>query len=66
MTIKILWSDSEGEYISNKFQSFLKGTESQWPVPTAPQQNETGERKNQHILTTVHALLLDSFVSYLF
>jgi hypothetical protein len=49
--VKILRSDSGGEYMSHAFQSFLqqKGILSQHSCPYTPQQNGVAERKNRHL-----------------
>lgn len=62
--IKILRSDSRGEYMSHAFQSFLqqKGILSQRSCPYTPQQNGVTERKNRHLLDVVHTLMLESSV----
>ncbi|RVW62809.1 hypothetical protein CK203_058922 [Vitis vinifera] len=46
--IKVLCSDSGGEYMSNELQDFLqsKGIISQRSCPSTPQQNVVAERKN--------------------
>eukprot|EP00268_Persea_americana_P066503 TRINITY_DN9065_c0_g1_i14.p1 TRINITY_DN9065_c0_g1~~TRINITY_DN9065_c0_g1_i14.p1 ORF type:complete len:150 (-),score=25.82 TRINITY_DN9065_c0_g1_i14:419-826(-) len=62
--IKILTSDSGGEYISHDFSAFLsdKGILHQKSCPHTPQQNDAAERKNRHVLETVRTLLLASLV----
>ena len=62
--IKILRSDSGGEYMSSEFHEFLhhKGIVSQRSCPYTPQQNGVAERKNRHLLDVVRTLLLDSSV----
>jgi len=62
--IKILRSDSGGEYMSKEFQEYLKNKEilSQRSCPYTPQQNEVAERKNRHLLDVVRTLLIDSSV----
>ena len=62
--IKILRLDSGGEYMSSEFSSFLsdKGIIHQKSCPHTPQQNRIAERKNRHILETIHALLVESLV----
>ena len=62
--IKILRSDSEGEYTSTEFQKFLqqKGILSQKTCPYTPQQNGLAERKNRHPLDVTRSLLLESSV----
>ena len=63
-TIKILRSDSGGEYVSKEFQAFLqsKGIISQRSCPYTPQQNGVSERKNRHLLDIARSLLLASSV----
>lgn len=62
--IKILRSDSGGEYQDKEFKQFLSmyGTLSQYSCPGTPQQNGIAERKNGHILSVVRTLLNDSQV----
>ena len=62
--IKILRSDSGGEYMSNEFQFFLQshGNISQRSCPFTPQQNGVAERKNRHLLDVVCTLLIESCV----
>jgi hypothetical protein len=62
--IKILRSDSGGEYMSHEFHDFLhhKGIVSQRSCPYTPQQNGVAERKNRHLLDVVRTLLLESSV----
>ncbi|RVW98452.1 Retrovirus-related Pol polyprotein from transposon TNT 1-94 [Vitis vinifera] len=63
-SIKVLRSDSGGEYMSNEFQDFLqsKGIISQHSCPLTPQQNDVAERINRHLLDVVRTLLLYSSV----
>eukprot|EP00268_Persea_americana_P063208 TRINITY_DN8175_c0_g1_i7.p1 TRINITY_DN8175_c0_g1~~TRINITY_DN8175_c0_g1_i7.p1 ORF type:complete len:107 (-),score=6.52 TRINITY_DN8175_c0_g1_i7:1366-1686(-) len=63
-SIKILRSDSGGEYVSTEFSSFLsnKGIIHQKSCPHTPQQNGIAERKNRHILEIVRTLLVESLV----
>ncbi|KAL6332044.1 hypothetical protein AAG906_020403 [Vitis piasezkii] len=63
-SIKVLRSNSGGEYISNEFQDFLqsKGIISQRSCPLTPQQNGVAKRKNRHLLDVIRTLLLDSSV----
>ena len=62
--IKILRSDSGGEYMSNEFHFFLQshGIISQRSCPFTPQQKGVAERKNRHLLDVVHTLLIESCV----
>ena len=63
-SIKILRSDSGGEYMSHAFQNYLqqKGIISQRSCPYTPQQNGVAERKNRHLLDVVRTLLIESSV----
>eukprot|EP01018_Ginkgo_biloba_P003117 Gb_13352 [translate_table: standard] len=49
--LRILHSDNEGEYISNKFKDFYRkvGIQKQYTTPYTPQQNGIIERKNRTI-----------------
>ena len=62
--LKILQSDSGGEYMSNEFHFFLQshGIISQRSCPFTPQQNRVAERKNHHLLNVVRTLLIESYV----
>ena len=62
--IKVVGSDSRGEYMSHEFHDFLqnKGIVSQRSCPYTPQQNGVVERKNHHMLDVVRTLLLESSV----
>lgn len=62
--IKVLRSDSGGEYMSHNFQNYLqqKGILSQRSCPYTPQQNGVAECKNQHLLDVVRTLLIESYV----
>lgn len=63
-TVKILRSDSGGEYMSNDFQSFLqtKSIISQRSCSYTPQQNGAAERKNRHLLDVVRTLLIETSI----
>ncbi|RVW84805.1 Retrovirus-related Pol polyprotein from transposon RE1 [Vitis vinifera] len=60
-SIKVLRSDSGGEYMSNEFHDFLqsKGIISQHSFPSTPQQNGVVERKNRHLLD-VNVIFLEN------
>lgn len=62
--IKVLRSDSGGEYMSIAFYEFLKqkGILSQRSCPYTPQQNGVAERKIRHLLDVTRTLLLESSV----
>lgn len=62
--IKVLPSDSGGEYMSTVFHDFLKnkGILSQHSCPHTPQQNGVAEWKNRHLLEVTRTLLLESSV----
>ena len=63
-TIKIFRSDSGGEYTSHAFCSFLSsdGTLPQLSFPGSHAQNGVVECKHRHLLETIHAILLGSFI----
>jgi len=63
-SVKILRSDSGGEYMSNEFQKYLqqKGILSQRSFLYTPQQNGMAERKNRHLLDITRSLLLQASV----
>ncbi|KAH7524952.1 hypothetical protein FEM48_Zijuj06G0173800 [Ziziphus jujuba var. spinosa] len=63
-SIKILRSDSGGEYMSDAFKVFLQseGILFQKSCPDTPQQNGVAERKNRHLLDVTRTLLLDASV----
>ena len=60
--LKTLRSDQGGEYMSNKFQSYLKkrGIHHQRSTPDAHAQNGVAERMNLTILDKVRCMLSDS------
>jgi hypothetical protein len=62
--IKMLRSDSGGEYISHEFHDFLhhKGIVSHHSCPYTLQQNGVAKRKNRHLLDVVCTLLLESSI----
>ena len=58
-SIKVLWSDREGEYLSTEFIRFLKehGIISQLNSPGTPQLNGVFERRNQTLLDMVRSMM---------
>lgn len=58
--IKILRTDSGGEYISKEFNHFLatEGIIHQTSCPHQPQQNGVAERKHRHLMETSRAIRL--------
>ena len=63
-SIKILWTDSGGEYMSGEFHAFFqqKGIVAQRSCPYTPQKNGVAEHKNRHLLDVFRTLLLQSSV----
>jgi len=63
--IKMLMSDSGGEYMSYEFHDFLhhKGIVFQRSCPYTLQQNGVAERKNRHLLDVVRTLFESSVLS---
>lgn len=63
LPIKVLRSDSGGEYINLELSEFLqeKGILHETTCPQTPQQNGVAERKNRHILETTRAHLIGSY-----
>ena len=63
--IKVFQSDGGGEYLSTKFQSFLRsnGIIHQMSCPYTPEQNGLAERKNRHIVETSITLLQQASLS---
>jgi transposase InsO family protein len=57
--IKVFRSDNGGEYISKRFQGFLKahGIEKQTSTPYRPQQNGVAERANRTLMEMVRSML---------
>lgn len=66
--IKILRTDSGGEYISKDFEHFLatEGVIHQKTCPHQSQQNGVAERKHRHIIETARALRLHANLPQLF
>jgi len=60
--LKVLCTDSGGEYTSNKFKEFLKRERvvHECTVPKTPEQNGVAERLNRTLVETVHSMLIDS------
>ena len=57
--LKALRTDSGGEFISNKFQDYLKaeGVKHELTVPKTPEQNGVAERQNTTLVESVRAML---------
>ncbi|CAH0599403.1 unnamed protein product [Chrysodeixis includens] len=60
--LKVLRSDRGGEYMSSKFQEYVKtcGIKHQKTIPDCPQQNGVAERANRTIMEKVRCLLRDA------
>ena len=60
--LKILRTDNGGEYVSNKFKSYLQENiiQHQLTVAFAPQQNGVAERRNKSIMDCVRSMLCTS------
>ncbi|KAM1411727.1 hypothetical protein ACFXTH_024342 [Malus domestica] len=65
--IKIVRSDSGGEFTSTLFRSFLRshGIVHQLSCPHTPEQNGCAERKHRHIVETARTLLVASHVPHI-
>ncbi|KAL8130930.1 hypothetical protein AgCh_007017 [Apium graveolens] len=66
--IKILRTDSGGEYISKEFNHFLaeEGIIHQTSCPHQPQQNGVAERKHRHLMETARAIRIHAGLSKVF
>ncbi|KAM1580053.1 hypothetical protein ACFX1Z_041414 [Malus domestica] len=66
--IKVVRSDSGGEFTSHQFQHFLKlhGILQQFSCPHTPEQNGCVERKHRHLVETARTLLVQSQVPHMF
>ena len=64
--IKVLHSDSGGEFVSSLFQAFLKqhGILHQFSCPYTPEKNCCVERKHRHLVETARTLLVASHVPH--
>ena len=66
--ICVLWSDNDGEYVSEEFEAYLKlkGIRHELTVPHTPEQNGVAERMNRTLMESArcmisHAGLPDSY-----
>ncbi|KAM2157872.1 hypothetical protein ACFX1X_041870 [Malus domestica] len=66
--IKVLRSDSGGEFTRTSFASFLSkhGIFHQFCCPHTPEQNSCVERKHRHLVETARTLLIASHVPHIF
>ena len=66
--IKVVRSDSGGEFTSHQFQNYLKlhGIFQQFSCPHTPEQNGCVERKHRHLVETARTLLVQSKVPHMF
>ena len=57
--LKTLRTDNGGEFMSNKFQDYLKaeGVKHELTVPKTPEQNGVAERQNRTLVESVRAML---------
>ncbi|KAM2097702.1 hypothetical protein ACFX1R_021209 [Malus domestica] len=62
--LKVIRSDSGGEFVSTSFQTFLKlhGISHQLSCPQTPEQNGCVERKHRHLIEVAHTLLVASHI----
>ena len=60
--LKTLRTDNGGEYVSNKFDSYLKeeGIHHELTVPKIPEQNGVAERLNRTLVEIARSMLLDA------
>ena len=58
----MLRTDNGGEYVSKKFDSYLKAEviHHELTVPKIPEQNGVAERLNRTLVETAHSMLLDA------
>jgi len=67
-SLKVLRTDSGGEYTSNEFERFRKGHEVVHEVvaPYTPQHNEVVERRNQIVVNMIKSMLKQKGLPYKF
>ena len=60
--LKVLHTDSGGEYVSSRFKAFLKsaGVRHKLTIPKTPEQNGIAERMNRTLMKIVRTMLVDS------
>jgi len=68
VSIRILHSDNDREYLSHSFNTFMKshGILHQTSCAYTPQQNGVAERKNRHLVETTRTLLIHGGVPQCF
>lgn len=66
--LKVLRSDNGGEYMSTKFQDYLKseGIRHERTVPKTPEQNGIAERMNRTLVETSRSMLIDAKLPHKF
>lgn len=60
--LNTLRTDNGGEYVSSKFEDYLKseGIRHEFTVPKTPEQNGVAERMNRTLMETVRSMLADA------
>ena len=66
--LNILHTDNGGEYVSTKFEDYLKseGIRHERTVPKTPEQNGVAERMNRTLVETMHSMLIDAKLPHAF
>ena len=66
--LNILRTDNGGEYVSTKFEDYLKseGIRHECTVPKTPEQNGVAERMNRTLVETMHSMLIDAKLLHTF
>ena len=66
--LSILRTDNGGEYVSTKFEDYLKseGIHHERTVPKTPEQNGVAERMNRTLVETMRSMLIDAKLPHTF